>query len=109
MLSGEDVNQILSVVFINEPMVKKPRTRVSPNKPLNPQPIASVVPHTHSVVKESPIIHIQDDPEPETFPSTRTMSPFFLQGRALGPPQISSSYNFEMKMVKEFFANPLKG
>jgi hypothetical protein len=25
----------------------------------------------------------------------RTMSSFFLQGRALGPPQISSSYNFE--------------
>jgi hypothetical protein len=23
------------------------------------------------------------------------MSSFFLQGRALGPPQISSSYNFE--------------
>jgi hypothetical protein len=40
-----------------------------------------------------------------------TMSPFFLQGRALGPPLASSSYNKEKwKMVmKELFTNPLNG
>jgi hypothetical protein len=38
------------------------------------------------------------------------MSPFFLQGRALGPPLASSSYKKEKwKMMKELFANPLKG
>jgi hypothetical protein len=70
MLTGEDVNEILSVVFSTEPVVKKLRTRVSPSKFMNPQPIASVIPHTRSMVRETPIIHIQDDPEPDTFPST---------------------------------------
>jgi hypothetical protein len=70
VLTGEDINKILSVVFINKPMVKKPRTGVSPNKPLNPQPTASVVPCTHAAIRASPIIHIQDNPESKTFPST---------------------------------------
>jgi hypothetical protein len=70
MLSGADVNQILGVVFGTEPLVKRPRTGVSPNKPLNPQPLASVTPRTHTAVKATTIIDIQDDPEPETFPST---------------------------------------
>jgi hypothetical protein len=39
------------------------------------------------------------------------MSPFFLQGKALGPSLASSSYNKEKwKMVmKELFTNPLNG
>jgi hypothetical protein len=31
----------------------------------------------------------------KTLRRKRTLGPFFLQGRALGPPQLSSSYNFE--------------
>jgi hypothetical protein len=39
------------------------------------------------------------------------MGPFFLQGKALGPSLVGSSYNKENeKMVmKELFANPLNG
>jgi hypothetical protein len=64
VLSGADVNQILGTVFGTKPLVKRPRTRVSPNKPLNPQPLASAPPHTRSMAKASTIIHIHDDPEP---------------------------------------------
>jgi hypothetical protein len=70
VLTGKDVNEILSVAFNIDPVAKKLRTRVSPSKVSNPQPFSSVVSCTHSVVRETPIIHIQDDPEPETFPST---------------------------------------
>jgi hypothetical protein len=50
MLTGKDVNEILSVVFITEPVAKKFRTGVSPRKVLNPQPLSSVIPRTRSVV-----------------------------------------------------------
>jgi hypothetical protein len=58
VLTSEDVNKILSAVFVTEPTMKKLRTGVSPNKPLNPQPIASIIPCTCATVKTSPIIHI---------------------------------------------------
>jgi hypothetical protein len=70
MLTGKDVNEILSVAFITEPVAKKTRMGISPRKVLNPQPISSTVPRTRSVVRATPIIHIQDDPEPDTHPST---------------------------------------
>jgi hypothetical protein len=70
VLSGAQVNQILGVVLGTEPLVKRPRTGVSLNKPLNPQPLASVTPRTHAMTKATTIIDIQDDPEPETLPST---------------------------------------
>jgi hypothetical protein len=70
VLSGAQVNQILGIVLGTEPLVKRPRTGVSPNKPLNPQPLASATPHTHAMTKATTIIDIQDDPEPETFLST---------------------------------------
>jgi hypothetical protein len=70
MLSGAQVNHILGIVFGTEPLQKKQRTGVSPHKPLNPQPLASVTPRTHATTKATPIIDIQDDPEPETFLST---------------------------------------
>jgi hypothetical protein len=68
VLTGEDVNKIPSVSFSTEPLVKKIITGVSPSKVLNPQPIAYVVPHTRSVVRETPVKHIQDDSGPDTFP-----------------------------------------
>jgi hypothetical protein len=49
MLTGKDVNEILSVSFIIEPMDKKPEMRISPRKVMNPLPISSIVPHTLSV------------------------------------------------------------
>jgi hypothetical protein len=58
MLTSEDVNKILSDVFVTEPMVKKPITGVSPSKPMNPQPISSTIPHTCAIVRVGPIIHI---------------------------------------------------
>jgi hypothetical protein len=70
MLTGKDVNEILSVAFITEPMAKKPRMGISPSKVLNPQPISSTVPRTRSVARATHIIDIQDDPEPDTTPST---------------------------------------
>jgi hypothetical protein len=70
VLSGAQVNQILGIVLGTEPLVKRPRTGVSPNKPLNPQPLASAAPRTRAMTKATTIIDIQDDPEPETFPST---------------------------------------
>jgi hypothetical protein len=70
VVTSEYVNKIMSDVFIIKPTMKKLRTGVSPNKPLSPRPIASVIPRTRSVIKASPIIHIQDDLEPNTFPST---------------------------------------
>jgi hypothetical protein len=51
-------------------MVKKPRTEVMPNKPLNPQPLASVTSRTHAMTKATTIIDIQDDLDLETFMST---------------------------------------
>jgi hypothetical protein len=70
VLSGAQVNQILGIVLGTEPMVKRPRTGVSPNKPLNPQPLASVTPQTHAMTKATTIIDIQDDPDPETILAT---------------------------------------
>jgi hypothetical protein len=70
VLSGADVNQILDVVFGTEPLVKRPKTRVSSNKPLNPQPLASAAPRTRTTIKANTIIDIQDDLEPKTLPST---------------------------------------
>jgi hypothetical protein len=81
VLSGADFNQILGVVFGTEPLMKRPRTRVSPNKPLNPQPLASVTPCTHTTVKATTIIDIQDDLEPETLLST-----FFTEHPPSPPP-----------------------
>jgi hypothetical protein len=70
MLTGEDVNMILSVVFSTKLVAKKLRIGVSLIKVLNPQPIASVVLHTGSTVIETLVIHIQDELEPETLQST---------------------------------------
>jgi hypothetical protein len=70
VLTGEDVNEIPSVAFNIEPVVKKLINEVLMSKVLNPQPIASVVPRSHSTVRTTPIIHIQDEPEPDAFPST---------------------------------------
>jgi hypothetical protein len=70
MLTGKDANEILNVAFIIEPMTKKPRTRISPTKVLNPQPISSTIPRTRSADRAGHIIDIQDDPEPNTTPST---------------------------------------
>jgi predicted metal-dependent TIM-barrel fold hydrolase len=70
VLSGAVVNQILAVVLGNEPLVKRPRTWVSLNKPLNPQPLASATPRTRTAAKATAIIDIQDDSELKTFPST---------------------------------------
>jgi hypothetical protein len=70
MLTGKDVNKILSIAFITEPVAKKLRTGISPSTVLNPQPISSTIPHTRSVARATHIIHIQDDPEPDTTPST---------------------------------------
>jgi hypothetical protein len=70
MLTGKDVNEILSVAFIRNPMTKKPRTWISPSKALNPQPISSIVPRTRSTAQETHIIDIQDDPNLDTTPST---------------------------------------
>jgi hypothetical protein len=81
MLSGENVNDILGVVFSTKPLVKIPRTEVSLNKPLNPQPLASVTPCTYATVKSTTIIDIQDDLEPETLPST-----FFTEQPPSPPP-----------------------
>jgi hypothetical protein len=70
MLTGKDVNEILSVAFIGDPLAKKPRMGISPSKVLNPQPISSTIPRTRSVARATHIIDIQDDPEPDTTPST---------------------------------------
>jgi hypothetical protein len=66
VLSGAQVNQMLGTMLATEPMGKRPRTGVSPNKPLNPQPLTSVAPQTHAMTKATTIIDIQDDPDPET-------------------------------------------
>jgi hypothetical protein len=81
MFSGVDVKQILGVLFSTEPLVKRPRTEVSLNKPLNPQPLASVSPHTRAEVKATTIIDIQDDSKPETILST-----FVTENPPLPPP-----------------------
>jgi hypothetical protein len=71
MLTGKDVNDILNVSFIGDPLVKKPRTGLSPVKILNPQPISSTIPRTRAMTRVAQmIIDIQDDPEPDTTPST---------------------------------------
>jgi hypothetical protein len=70
LLTGKDVNEILSSTFIKKIVAKKFRTWVLPRKVMNPKPLSSIIPHTHSVVLAAPIIHIQDDPEPNTLPST---------------------------------------
>jgi len=70
MLSGVEVNQILGVFLGTEALVKRLKTEVSPNKPLNPQPLASTSPRTRITAKATLIIDIHDDSEPETFLST---------------------------------------
>jgi hypothetical protein len=60
----------MSITFIIDPISKKFRTGVSLRKVLNPQQLSSIVPHTLSMVQEAPIIHIQNDLEPNTHPST---------------------------------------
>jgi hypothetical protein len=71
MLTGKDFNDILNVSFIGDTLVKKPRTRLSPMKIQNPQPISSTIPHTRAMNRATQmIIDIQDDPEPDTTPST---------------------------------------
>ena len=70
MLKGKDVNKILSATFIRELVVKNLRTGVSLSKVLNPQPISSIVPRTRSMVRETPIIHIQDETKLDTFASS---------------------------------------
>jgi hypothetical protein len=70
MLTGKDVNEILSIAFIRDPLAKKPRMRISPVNVLNPQPISSTIPCTQSTARESHIIDIQDDPDPDNTPST---------------------------------------
>jgi hypothetical protein len=57
-------------MFIIELVAKNLITRVSSRKVLNPQPISYVVPLIHSVVRETPVIHIEEDPELDTLPST---------------------------------------
>jgi hypothetical protein len=44
MLTGKDVNEILSITFIIEPVENKFRTWVSLRKILNPQPLSSAIP-----------------------------------------------------------------
>jgi hypothetical protein len=56
--------------FIRDPLAKKPRMGISPVKVLNPQPISSTIPHTRAMARATQIIDIQDDPEPDTTPST---------------------------------------
>jgi hypothetical protein len=75
MLAGKDVNAILSVEYIIEPIEKKTRMGISLRKFLNPQPISSTIPHTRLAVQVAPIIHIQEDPEPDTHPSTIITNP----------------------------------
>jgi hypothetical protein len=70
MLTGNDVKKILSTTFITEPMAKQTRMGISSRKFLNPQPISSTIPCSHSVARETHIIDIQDKPKPETTPST---------------------------------------
>jgi hypothetical protein len=108
VLSSEDVNQILSVMFVTEPMVKKIRTRVSPNKPLNPQPLASAIAPICSTVKAIPIIHIQDDLEPETFPSTfvtehplSSPQPQFPTPKTTSPPQTTNPEPMKLDQLEK--------
>jgi hypothetical protein len=58
MLTGKDVKKILSAAYITEPIAKKTRMGISLSKVMNPQPIPSTVPHTRSIVRVAPIIHI---------------------------------------------------
>jgi hypothetical protein len=74
MLIGKYVNKILYVAFIGDPMDKKPRMGISPSEVLNPHPISSSVPRTRSADRVAHIIDIQDDPEPDTIPSTTIMT-----------------------------------
>jgi len=70
MLIGKYVNNILSDTFIEDPLAKKPRTRLSQVKVLNSQSISSTIPRTRATTRVTQIIDIQDDPEPDTTPST---------------------------------------
>jgi hypothetical protein len=70
MLTGKDVNEILSAAFIRDPLAKKPRMGLSPVNILNPQSISSTIPRTRAMTRVTQIIDIQDDPEPDTTPST---------------------------------------
>ena len=81
MLIGKDVKQILSASFIGDAMDKKPMTGISPSKVLNPQLISSTIPRTRAVSRETQIIDIQDDPEPDTTPSTT-----IITEKPLSPP-----------------------
>jgi hypothetical protein len=94
MLTGKDVNKILSVSYITYLIAKKTRMGISSRNVLNPQPISSTIPLTLSVVRVDPIIHIQYDPEPDTHPSTiineHPPSPLqtqFLPPKTNNPPQ----------------------
>jgi hypothetical protein len=71
VLLGKDVNDILVVSFITDPLVKKPRTGLSPVNIMNPQPISSTIPHTRATTRATQtMIDIEDDPEPDTTAST---------------------------------------
>jgi hypothetical protein len=70
MLIGKDVNEILIITFIIGLVTKKLGTRISSSKVLNPNPISSTIPRTLSVTRATHIIDIQDNPKPETTPST---------------------------------------
>jgi hypothetical protein len=72
LLIGKDFNEILSIAFITELVAKKFKKWVSLSKVQNPQPLSLAIPHTLSTVCTTPIIHIQDDPELDTLPSTIT-------------------------------------
>ena len=67
VLSGKDVNEILNVSFIGDPLVKKLGTGFSLVKIMNPQPISSTIPHTRAAQN---IIDIQDDLGHDTTSST---------------------------------------
>jgi hypothetical protein len=57
LLIGKDFNEILSASFITKLVDNNFRIWVSPRKVMNPQPLSFVVPHTHSMVRATPIIH----------------------------------------------------
>jgi hypothetical protein len=88
MLTGKDFNEILSVAFIGDPLSKKPRMGISPSKVLNPQPISTTIPCTRSLARAYHIIHIQDDPAPNTTPSTT-----IITEQPPSPPQPQSHLN----------------
>jgi len=71
VLSGKDVNKILNVSFIGDPLVKKPRIGLSRVKILNPHPISSTITHTGETTQETQmVIDIQDDPNQDITAST---------------------------------------